>query len=528
MTVPIRRCAFYTRKSTDEGLEQDFNSLEAQREACESFVKSQRHEGWEALPEEYDDGGFSGGTLNRPALQRLLEACKNGEVDTIVVYKIDRLTRSLADFAKMVELLDTHKVNFVSVTQQFNTTTSMGRLTLNVLLSFAQFEREVTGERIRDKIAASKAKGMWMGGSVPLGYEKDGRTLKIHPEKGELIRRIFNRYLELGSSTLLHRELLRTGQTSMSGKPISIGNLIRILQNPIYIGKIPHHGKTFDGNHPPLVEFPVWQRVQERMSQNIIETRHRIRAKERSLLGNGKLVDVNGYTMTPTHSNKNGKRYRYYQSQGHIQKKPMLPTTVTKIPAGEIEKVVTGHIQRLLVDDEQLQMVIQDLALPLRQRAQTMAAQWHSLPLLQQSQACAAIVKKVKLEMNHLTLSICPSGLHETLGGAAFKSAPVEIVIPIRLKQVANGATIVIHPAGDKPNVPNPHLLGPIARAYQWNQQLINGQVESLNSIARRDVINPRVVRRQLKLAWLTPEVIISITQGQDSVRTLENLSSYT
>ena len=271
-TGAIFRCAIYTRKSSDEGLEQEFNSLDAQREACEAYIVSQRHAGWTALPDLYDDGGLSGGTMERPALQRLLADVRAGKVQIIVVYKVDRLTRSLADFAKIVDVLDAHDASFVSVTQQFNTTTSMGRLTLNMLLSFAQFEREIAGERIRDKIAASKAKGMWMGGNVPLGYDVRDRKLIVNPTEAESVRMIFRRYAELGSVALLKAELDLLGVVSKrregaggflsGGKPFSRGALYLLLQNRLYRGEIAHKGNVYPGQHQAIVDVELWQVVQ--------------------------------------------------------------------------------------------------------------------------------------------------------------------------------------------------------------------------------------------------------------------------
>ena len=252
------RCAIYTRKSSDEGLDQEFNSLDAQREACAAYIASQKHEGWACVPDRYDDGGISGATLDRPAMQKLLADIKARKIDVVVVYKVDRLTRALTDFAKIVEVFDALKVSFVSVTQQFNTTTSMGRLTLNVLLSFAQFEREVTAERIRDKIAASKKKGMWMGGNVPLGYDAKDRSLVINEVEAETVRTLFRLYLELGSVRALQAEAQRRGLRSKTGQPFSYGHLYFLLQNPIYIGLIRHKKATYPGLHPPIIDQATW------------------------------------------------------------------------------------------------------------------------------------------------------------------------------------------------------------------------------------------------------------------------------
>ena len=315
------RCAIYTRKSSDEGLEQEFNSLHAQREACEAFIASQRHEGWHVLSAHYDDGGFSGGTMDRPALQRLLGDIGAGKVDVVVVYKIDRLTRSLFDFAKIVEAFDAKGVSFVSVTQQFNTTTSMGRLTLNVLLSFAQFEREVTSERIRDKIAASKQKGMWMGGAVPLGYDAVNRKLRINAEEAKTVRLLFELYLKLGSVRQLQEECQRRGlrtklRTMLDGRQsggtaFSRGHLYRILSNPIYIGRIPHSGRSYEGEHEAIIDAETWDKVQAQLATNAGRKRGRASSKHPSLLA-GLLFTAEGVPFTPSHAVNHGRRYRYY------------------------------------------------------------------------------------------------------------------------------------------------------------------------------------------------------------------------
>jgi site-specific DNA recombinase len=318
-----RRCAIYTRKSSEEGLEQEFNSLQAQSEACEAYIRSQRHEGWVLARTRYDDGGFSGGNMERPALQRLLAGIQGGRIDIIVVYKVDRLTRSLADFAKIVEIFDAQGVSFVSVTQQFNTTSSMGRLTLNVLLSFAQFEREVTGERIRDKIAASKKKGMWMGGNIPLGYDSSQRTLVINPAEAETVRCIFALYREFGCGRGVKEEADRLGlrtkrSTTASGierggRSFSRGHIYHLLSNPIYIGEIAHKGQLYPGQHPALIDSYTWAAVRDQLATNARDHRRKAHATEPSLLA-GVLVDARGERLTPSHAVKKGRRYRYYVS----------------------------------------------------------------------------------------------------------------------------------------------------------------------------------------------------------------------
>ena len=317
------RCAIYTRKSSDEGLEQDFNSLDAQHAACSAYVRSQASEGWEEIDERYDDGGLSGGTLARPALQRLLADIARCRVDIVVVYKVDRLTRSLLDFAKLVEQLDTSGTSFVSVTQSFNTTTSMGRLTLNMLLSFAQFEREVTAERIRDKIAASKARGMWMGGIPPLGYRPDGRSLAIDEYQAELVRLLFAQYARLGtvralSSWLEGKGIMTPRRVTQSGKAFggaqfSRGQLYAILRNPVYVGKIAHKGTVHAGKHPPLIDEDNWRAVQDQLTSHV-QGQRTARAARKALLAD-KLFDANGKRMIPVHTSKGSRRYHYYVSE---------------------------------------------------------------------------------------------------------------------------------------------------------------------------------------------------------------------
>jgi site-specific DNA recombinase len=344
----VIRCAIYTRKSSEEGLEQDFNSLHAQREPCEVYVTSQRHEGWNALASIYDDGGFSGGSMERPGLKRLLGDIHAGLVDIVVVYKVDRLTRSLTDFARMVEVFDAKGVSFVSVTQSFNTTSSMGRLTLNVLLSFAQFEREVTGERIRDKIAASKKKGLWMGGFVPMGYAADGRTLKVVDEDAAIIRNIFERFLALGSIRLVKEELDRDRITTRTFKsasnrdwgarPFSLGHLRAILTNPIYAGEIAHKGERFKAQHPAIIAQETFHAVQQLLAAGKQERRVRSNAKDANLLSR-LLFDVAGNGLIASHATKKSRRYRYYITRPDVAQ-PL------RLPAGEIEPLVLQALAR--------------------------------------------------------------------------------------------------------------------------------------------------------------------------------------
>ncbi|MEZ5687884.1 MAG: recombinase family protein [Caenibius sp.] len=362
MSRTVVRCAIYTRKSSDEGLEQEFNSLDAQREAGEAYVKSQSHEGWKGISTLYDDGGFSGGSMDRPSLQRLLNDVDAGLIDVVVVYKIDRLTRSLPDFARIVERFDAREVSFVSVTQSFNTTSSMGRLTLNVLLSFAQFEREVTGERIRDKIAASKAKGMWMGGNLPLGFDLPApgtRILQVNEEEAQTVRLIFARYLALGSVHALQRALAKDGIMSkrwttargnvVGGCDFNRGALFYLLRNPIYLGKIRHKGIVHEGGHPAIIDKVLFAKVQELLDRHTPNRRKRESPNALSRL-TGKLFDANGEVMTPVFTqNRHGKLYRYYVSASLQQgAQPIDDGTVRRISAAGLEKVLAEAINRWL------------------------------------------------------------------------------------------------------------------------------------------------------------------------------------
>ena len=344
------RCAVYTRKSSEEGLEMEFNSLDAQREACEAYIASQRHEGWVLVPNRYDDGGVSGGTLERPALKRLLADVEHGLADVVVVYKIDRLSRSLMDFARLVDLFDANEVTFVSVTQSFNTTTSMGRLTLNILLSFAQFEREVIGERIRDKFAASRKRGMWMGGWAPLGYEVRDRKLVIVEAEAATVRMIFERFVKIGSATRLVAELTAQHIVNKRGKPIDKGLLYKLLNNRVYVGEAVHKGESHPGEHEAIVSRALWDKVHATLQQSPRTRASNTRAQTPALL-KGLIFGPTGHAMTPTHTRKGGRLYRYYVSNA-ILKNGRDVCPVGRVPAGDIETAVVGQIRRLLVSPE--------------------------------------------------------------------------------------------------------------------------------------------------------------------------------
>lgn len=344
------RCAVYTRKSSEEGLDMEFNSLEAQREACEAYVASHKQEGWLLVSDQYDDGGFSGGTLERPALKRLLADIEAGKVDVVVVYKIDRLSRSLMDFSKLVEAFDRRTVTFVSVTQSFNTTTSMGRLTLNILLSFAQFEREVTGERIRDKFAASRKKGMWMGGWAPFGYEVKDRKLVTNDKDAETVRWIFRRFVTLGSATLLARELKQKDLRNRYGQAIDKGVLYKMLNNRTYIGDAVHKGTAYPGEHNAIIERKLWDQVHSILQESPRKRAAKHRAQTPALL-KGLIFDSAGVAMSPTHTRRRGKLYRYYVSQQTL--KGTAPSNAAfRIPAGEIEEIVVDQVRRVLASPE--------------------------------------------------------------------------------------------------------------------------------------------------------------------------------
>src|SRR5205807_130982 len=352
----LARCAIYTRKSTEYNLELAFNSLDAQREACEAYIKSQAHEGWRLISGRYDDGAFSGASLDRPALQQLLTDVRAGKIDIVLVYKVDRLTRSLADFAKLIELFDAHGVSFVSVTQSFNTSSSMGRLTLNVLLSFAQFERELIGERVRDKIAASKRKGIWVGGPVPLGYAAVDKKIRVVAAEAEAVRTIFARYLELGSVRALAEDLDRRGIRSklrrlsdgrtIGGSRFGVGALAHLVKNRFYVGEVAYRGDVHRGEHEGILDRALFAAVQGKLAAQAVARRCRLRGSPALLTG--RIFDDGGNRMSPTHANKGGARYRYYISQALLLKKTQAPGSVSRVPAVELEALVLAELRNHL------------------------------------------------------------------------------------------------------------------------------------------------------------------------------------
>jgi len=529
------RCAIYTRKSSEEGLEQEFNSLLAQREACEAFITSQRHEGWVCLRAGYDDGGFSGATVGRPALQRLLADITAGRVDIVVVYKIDRLTRSLADFAKIVEILDARSASFVSVTQQFNTTTSMGRLTLNVLLSFAQFEREVIGERIRDKIAASKKKGMWMGGVPPLGYRGRDRKLVIVDSEAELVRSIFRRYAELGSVRLLKEELEAQGSKSKSwtsasgrligGKPFSRGALYLMLQNRTYRGEIVHKGQSHPGEHTPIIDQPLWDAVQMRLAGNTTERTSGTRTHQPSLLA-GLLFDTEGNRMTPSYAVKKGRRYRYYVSRLLITRDQRESSTALRVPAAEIEHLLTSRVRQWLLDPGGIYQATR-LADPSAQRrliarALEIGKSWTELPGTRQRAFLTTLIDRIDVGADQIDIHLRPARLAALLDVAAtpLSSATdneIQILsIPVRLRRSGRAIRMLIE--GTDPFAtakPDARLVRLLIRARRFNATLLGGYGMPFAALAKREGVSPSYFTRLVRLSYLAPDITEAILDGR-------------
>jgi site-specific DNA recombinase len=505
------RCAIYTRKSSEEGLEQDFNSLHAQREACEAFIKSQKHEGWSVVEAHYDDGGISGATMSRPALQRLLADIQSGQVDVVVVYKVDRLTRALSDFARIVDVFDAAGVSFVSVTQQFNTTTSMGRLTLNVLLSFAQFEREVTGERIRDKIAASRKKGMWMGGNPPLGYDVEERKLVVNEDEAETVRHIFRRYEELYSVRSLRDDLGADGivgkvRVSRSGRcwggrPLARGALYRMLRNRVYLGETVHKEKHYPGEHDAIVDLGLWERVQAKLDANRVEHKTGRTARNPSLLA-GVLFDDNGDRMTPSHAVKNGKRYRYYISRPlTTQRKPTVPGG-RRVPAGDIEQLVADRVRTLLSDQTQIfeaiRLSIQEPAVQrsLMERATELSRAWGDLPPADLRPILGALIARVDLLPEKVDIHLFPARLVDILQGnlADHPTTPesgealdrLTLSVPARLKRAGMETKMIIDGADpdSRKAKPDASLIRLIVKAHALHEKLMAGNGASLGDIS--------------------------------------------
>ena len=477
------RCAIYTRKSTEHGLELEFNSLDAQREACEAYIKSQTQEGWSALAKRYDDPAFSGGNLDRPALQKLLSDIDTGQVNVVVVYKIDRLTRSLADFAKLVERFDAKGVSFVAVTQQFNTTTSMGRLTLNVLLSFAQFERELSSERVRDKVAASRRKGKWTGGGVPLGYEVKDKKLVVNEREADIVRTIFERYLALkclrrlkddlnGQRIVSKRRKDASGRAVSGGVPFSYGPLAYLLKNRTYLGEMGHKGKWFAGEHRAIISPALFDFVQDVMRKNSIDRRQR-RSDASSLLA-GVLFDDRGNRMTPSYTSKHGVRYRFYVSSAVLSGRGDQTASVRRVPALELENVViAGLRQRFPAAGE-----IND----------------HDLT--------AAKVARITLIQGAVSITLNTD-----------ESLAIEFAWPAQTSprvRIESGK-------GAIEGTPDVALSNAFARVHAWRKALVDGRYKSIEHLANAVRWHPKVVRKALRLAFLAPDIVEAMMSGVHS-----------
>ncbi len=485
------RCAIYTRKSTEHGLELEFNSLDAQREACEAYIKSQASLGWKVITQPYDDPAFSGGNLERPALKHLLKDIDAGKVDVVVVYKIDRLTRSLADFAKLVEAFDARSISFVAVTQQFNTTTSMGRLTLNVLLSFAQFERELSSERVRDKVAASRRKGMWTGGTVPLGYEARDKKLVINPTEAETVRIIFRRYIELQSFGRLVTDLDKRGIVTKrrntkvkkfnGGIPFTYGPLAHFLKNRIYIGETGHGGKWYPGEHRAIVERKTFDKVQALLAAST--SKRKIKRSESAALLMGKLFDDRGNAMSPSFSSKNGARYRFYVSSAVLRGRKLEAGSVTRVSAINIEQTVINALRdRLKIDNATLD-----------------------------TNVIGTYIARAELSSRAVKITTTP--------GAKIRSN--KFAIPWQVRQ-PDSATIL---EADGERQPDAKLVQATVRAHAWLRALQSNKFDTVEALAASVKLHPKLVRQELRYAFLASAITEAIlTGGQPSALSLAQI----
>jgi site-specific DNA recombinase len=490
------RCAIYTRKSTEHGLELEFNSLDAQRDACEAYIKSQASQGWKALPQHYDDPAYSGGNLDRPALQQLLKDIDAGRIDVIVVYKIDRLTRSLADFAKLVEAFDAKSISFVAVTQQFNTTTSMGRLTLNVLLSFAQFERELSSERVRDKVAASRRKGKWTGGTVPLGYDAKDKKLVINKTEAATVRYIFQRYQEVKSFGKLVADLDAKGIVTKrrdtkvrkynGGIPFTYGPLAHFLKNRLYIGETGHKDKWFPGEHAGIVDRKTFEQVQQLLGSKSAGRKASRTVSEALLMG--KLYDDRGNRMSPSFSTNNGVRYRFYVSSALLRGRKAEAGSVGRVAAQAIEDAVIQAVRNHLPADEPID----------------------------DAQFLDRHLSRIELGQNELIISLRPPEQNHT------DECNDDAALRIRLPWLPTSNT---QPSSFSPNPsnyreePDPKAVQAIARARHWVSELANGAYTSVDELAASAKLNSKVVRNELRLAFLAPEILDAILNGKPKCR---------
>lgn len=496
VTPKIQRCAIYTRKSTDHNLDLAFNSLDAQREACEAYIKSQAHEGWKLVNDRFDDGAFSGASLIRPALQTLLEQVSARKIDIIVVYKVDRLTRALADFAKLVELFDANDVSFVSVTQSFNTTSSMGRLTLNVLLSFAQFEREVIGERVRDKISASKRKGIWVGGPIPLGYRSIDKKLEVVPQDAALVKKIFEDYLRLKSIGALSASLEREGVKPKSrvlsnGRTIAahrfmVGPLAHLLKNRFYIGEVVYQGEVHKGGHEPIVGRALFEAVQKGLAERAVDRKIQ-RSNSPSLLL-GMVFDDKGHPMSPSHANKKGVRYRYYVSHALLQNR--------KDDAGSICRVSAPDVEHLII------AALRDELRP--------GVEMSDRELIQQH------VQRVVIQSGKISVALrSPQDEANQLDAAGPSEEASELIIPFVQPHLLKKG--IAHAPADYGTInveTRDTLLQSIARSRRWMDSIISGKIKSFDEIAISEKLVERHVRRLAPLAFLSPRIIQAIADG--------------
>ena len=532
------RCAIYTRKSTEEGLEQEFNSLDAQSESCAAYILSQAGEGWEDARRIYSDGGILGGHMERLGLKDMLSDIEAGHIDVIVVYKVDRLTRSLADFAKLVEIFDAHDVSFVSVTQAFNTTNSMGRLTLNVLLSFAQFEREVTAERIRDKIAASKKKGKWMGGLVPLGYDVIDKKLIVNDREAKVIRLIFETFQTLGSVSKVKQELDQQGITTKvryrknrglissdkdsqkliktGGLPFHRGHLYQILSNPLYIGKVRHKDKVYEGKHEALIPQELWDTVQTKLKSNSPKRTRPTNTKTISLL-KGILFDQTGDRLGPSHLKKSGRNYSYYISRRLI-KGEIDDGTGWRLPAKEIETHVVKLLTALLNDQARILNLVEKgranggsitskEVQGISQKAEDLTKQLSDKRPSRQRGVILELVERTELHPETIILSIKTDAFDEMSKGVT-----TSLEYPLRLKRRGIETRLII--GGKARNEPDPKILKAIAKSRHWYAQLKTGEVKSVNALASRENVHRADVGKLLLLAFLSPKVIRRFLNG--------------
>jgi site-specific DNA recombinase len=530
------RCAIYTRKSTAEGLDQAFTSLDAQHEACAAYIVSQRHEGWILVPDRYDDGGCSGGSMDRPALRRLLADIETGRVDAVACYKVDRLTRSLADFARIVAIFDAANVSFVSVTQAFNTAQSMGRLILNVLLSFAQFERELAAERVRDKIAASKARGLWTGGVVPIGYRAEARALVPEPAEAALVVHIFRRYLALGAVSALKAELDAAGIRSpvrlhrnggrRGGAAFSRGQLYCLLANPLFVGRIRHRDQVHPGRHAPIVDAALWQAVQERLGANRQRQARRREARTPSPLA-GRLSDPDGRPMRPSHAGRNGRRYRYYVSAGLIDGRVAAGAHGWRIPAGEFETAVARALAARLRQPDLLSAALRGAGSAAADTATLLLGRLAALADRLEAPASAArqdllrlLVDRVKMSPTALQAEAGFAGLAELAPDplaalAALDLPPVSLQAPLRLQRRGPALRVVLQGAAAAPARPDPLLLRTLVAArLRAADYLDPARGLSVSAIARRDGADAGDVSRSLQLAFLAPDLVEAIVNG--------------